>query len=399
MLSAAAPRYRYAARAEHFLPSPIRGVFDVSMKPGMISLAGGNPDLTVLPLDALADTSARLIRDHGTEVLQYGHGAGVFELHDAIIDLMKLSGINADARDLLTTSGSQMGIELITTMLCEPGDVVLTESPTYVGALGTFLGLETEISHVPCNEGGIIAEALREHVRALRAAGKNIGFLYTVPSFSNPTGIRQSIERRRAIVEVCAAEGIQIVEDDPYGLLSFDGSITPALRSLDDSVIYLGSMSKICSPGLRVGWMLAPRELRDRLQLASEATTICASVLSQHLALEYLTKLDWQGTLQEAIGRYRSRSAALVEGLTAHMPEGTRWTTPTGGFFTWITLADTTINTEDRLQRGIENGIVFIPGTAFYTDGQGANTLRLSYSLASEAEQREGARRLAEVLA
>ncbi|WP_293696964.1 PLP-dependent aminotransferase family protein [uncultured Agrococcus sp.] len=397
MRTSVSPRYNYAARAQHFRPSPVRGVFDISMKPGMISLAGGNPDLTVLPLEQLGDASARLIRDRGTEVLQYGTGAGVDELREALTDVMSLSGIRSDADDLLVTSGSQMGIELITTMLCEPDDVVLAESPTFVGAIGTFLGLEADVVHVDSDDEGLIPAALQESIRAVHATGKKIGFLYTIPSFSNPTGIRLSLERRRQIVEICRKEGVQIVEDDPYGIISFDGSVVPAMRSLDDSVVYLGTMSKIYSPGLRVGWMLAPRELRDRLQLASEATTICASVLSQHLALEFLTEFDWRASVETATGRYRARAAALVEGLEEHMPSDVRWTNPTGGFFTWLTL-NRDINTESLLQRGIDDGIVFIPGTAFYADGQGTDTIRLAYSLASEQDLREGARRLAGVL-
>lgn len=391
------PRYSYASRAQHFRPSPVRAVFDISMKPGMISLAGGNPDLTVLPLEQLGEASARLVRDRGTEVLQYGTGAGVTELREALTNVMAVSGIRSNADDILVTSGSQMGIELITTMLCDAGDVVLAESPTFVGAIGTFLGLETDIRHVECDEQGLIPAALRERIRAIRAEGKKIGFLYTIPSFSNPTGIRLPLERRQEIVDICREEGVQIVEDDPYGIVSFDGSIVPAMRSLDDSVVYLGTMSKIYSPGLRVGWMLAPRELRDRLQLASEATTICASVLSQELALEYLTNVDWRSCVATATDRYRSRAAALVEGLQEHMPSDVRWTNPTGGFFTWLNI-DRDIDTESLLQRGIDDGIVFIPGTSFFADGQGTNTIRLAYSLTSEQDLREGARRLASVL-
>ena len=396
MTSPNAARYDYARRAEQFRPSPVRSVFDISMKPGMISLAGGNPDLSVLPLAQLGEASAALVRDRGTEVLQYGTGAGVDELRETLADFMTLSGIHADAADLLVTSGSQMGIELITTMLCDAGDVVLAESPTYVGAIGTFLGLEADIEHVPCDEEGLIPEALLERIRQVRASGRKISFLYTIPSFSNPTGIRLSLQRRQQIVDICRAEGVQIVEDDPYGIISFDGTVTPAMRSLDDSVVYLGTMSKIFSPGLRVGWMLAPGELRDRLQLASEATTICASVLSQHLALEFLSG-DWRSSVESATARYHSRAKALVSGLEEHMPASARWTTPTGGFFTWLTLESET-STEELLQPGIDAGIVFIPGTAFYADGQGADAIRLAFSLADEADLREGARRLSSVL-
>ena len=391
-------RFDYARRAEHFRPSPVRGVFDIPMKPGMISLAGGNPDLSVLPLDLIGETTQRLIRDGGEDYLAYGNGAGEDELREAVVDLMRVSGIDARAEDTLITAGSQMGIELITTMLCNPGDVILAESPTYVGAIGTFLGLEADVEHVPCDDEGLNPEALVERIRAVRASGRRIAFLYTIPSFSNPTGIRLSLERRQQIVDICRTERIQIVEDDPYGMISFDGTVTPAMRSLDDSVVYLGSMSKIFSPGIRVGWMLAPSDLRGRLQLASEATTICASVLSQHIALGFLTETDWQSTIQRATALYGSRARALTEGLAEHMPSNTRWTTPVGGFFTWITLSPEA-DADALMQRGVDEGIVFVPGTAFYADGQGSNTIRLAYSLADEDELREAARRIASVVA
>ena len=398
MTSPAAPRYNYAARARHFVSSPVRGIFDISMRPGMITLAGGNPDLTVLPLDHLSAVSSKLITERGTEVLQYGHGAGVEELREAVCELMALTGIQATYEDVQITSGSQMGIELITTMLCDPGDVILAESPTYVGALGTFEGLEADVRHVPCDTEGLEPESLRASIHAVRAEGKRIAFLYTIPTFSNPTGIRLSVERRQQIVDVCREEHVQIVEDDPYSLLSFDGVLLPALRSLDDTVVYLGSLSKICSPGIRVGWMLAPAELRERLQLASEATTICASVLSQYLALEYLTKIDWRAVVSGATDRYRSRAEAVVAGLEKHMPADVSWTTPTGGFFTWLTI-DRDIDTEARMQASIDAGLVYIPGSAFFAAGQGAsNTLRLSYSLAQEATADEAMRRLAQVI-
>lgn len=392
------PRYVYADRAEFFRPSPVRSVWDVSMQPGMISFAGGNPDLSILPLNELGDAAARILSKRGTEVLQYGAGAGLTPLRKKFAEMMTMNGVNdLDFEDIMITPGSQMGIDLTATLLCNPGDVILAEGPTFVGAIGSFLGHEADIRHVVCDEEGLVPEALIDAIKNARADGKRIAFLYTIPNFSNPTGIRLSLERRQQIVEICRAENVQIVEDDPYGILSFDGTVIPSMRSLDESVIYLGSVSKIFSPGLRVGWTVAPREFRERMQLASEASSLMAGVLSQELTYEYLTNMDWQSFVQSAIARYSARAQALVSGLEATMPEGVTWTTPKGGFFSWVTLPDG-MDSDEILARAIEKKVIFISGPGFFADGQGKNNLRLSYSLVSEDNIREGTARLASVL-
>ena len=391
-------RYVYADRAEFFRPSPVRSVWDVSMQPGMISFAGGNPDLSILPLNELGNAAARIIAERGTDVLQYGAGAGLTSLRKKFADMMTMNGVNdLDFEDIMITPGSQMGIDLTATLLCNPGDVILAEGPTFVGAIGSFLGHEADIRHVMCDEEGLVPEALIEAIKNARADGKRIAFLYTIPNFSNPTGIRLSLERRQQIVEICRAENVQIVEDDPYGILSFDGTMLPSMRSLDESVIYLGSVSKIFSPGLRVGWTVAPREFRERMQLASEASSLMAGVLSQELTYEYLANMDWQSFVQSAIARYSARAKALVSGLEATMPEGVTWTTPKGGFFSWVTLPDG-MDSDEILARAIEKKVIFISGPGFFADGQGKNNLRLSYSLVSEDDIREGTSRLASVL-
>lgn len=391
-------RYVYADRAEFFRPSPVRSVWDVSMQPGMISFAGGNPDLSILPLNELGNAAARIIAERGTDVLQYGAGAGLTSLRKKFADMMTMNGVNdLDFEDIMITPGSQMGIDLTATLLCNPGDVILAEGPTFVGAIGSFLGHEADIRHVMCDEEGLVPEALIEAIKNARADGKRIAFLYTIPNFSNPTGIRLSLERRQQIVEICRAENVQIVEDDPYGILSFDGTMLPSMRSLDESVIYLGSVSKIFSPGLRVGWTVAPREFRERMQLASEASSLMAGVLSQELTYEYLANMDWQSFVQSAIARYSARAKALVSGLEATMPDGVTWTTPKGGFFSWVTLPDG-MDSDEILARAIEKKVIFISGPGFFADGQGKNNLRLSYSLVSEDDIREGTSRLASVL-
>jgi 2-aminoadipate transaminase len=387
----------YAARAERFHPSPVRAVWDVSMRPGMISLAGGNPDLTSLPLEALAARAATLIAEQGLEVLQYGAGGGLDLLRDAVAEHVRHAGFEARTEEILITSGSQMGLELIATMLCDPGDVVLAEGPTYVGALTAFEGLEADVVHVECDADGLVPEQLEVTILRLHGEGRRIKLLYTIPNFGNPSGLLLQAERRPRIAELCAQHGITIVEDDPDGHVAFGDGAPPAIRSWDASVLYLGSMSKIFSPGLRVGWVVAPADLCARLQIAAEATTIHASVLSQHLAHAYLTEFDWRGHLATAIALYRARAEATLAALERWLPAGTSWTTPSGGFFVWVTLPEG-IDAEALLADAIDEGVVYVPGTAFYADGGGARQLRLSFSLASPEQIDEGVQRLARAL-
>lgn len=387
----------YADRASGFRPSPVRSVWDVSTAPGMISLAGGNPDLHSLPLEALGRAAQRLISEQGLASLQYGSGAGLPGLREAVTDIMACAGIQASADDVLITPGSQMGLELVTAMFCNPGDVILAEAPTYVGAISTFVGLEADVAHVECDDEGIIPEALEARIAKLKADGRAVKFLYTIPNFNNPSGVRLAQDRRERIARICADAGVIVVEDDPYGLISFDGQVIPAIRSYDSNVIYLGSMSKIFSPGLRVGWVLAPADVRARLQLLSEAMVIHPSIFSQYLALEYLTAFDWRATLDRSIERYRERASALLEalsGVEGVLPAGSTWTQAQGGFFVWATLPQG-YSADDLFELAVEEGVVFIPGSAFFADASGTRSLRLSFSLESPDAIREGMRRLA----
>lgn len=363
------------------------------MEPGIISLAGGNPDLTALPLNELGQAASRLISAQGAEVLQYGAGSGILPLREELAQLMSTSGVASGPEDILITAGSQLGIELVTAMLCDPGDVMLAEAPTYVGAISTFMGLEVAVEHVMCDEDGLIPAELERRITELRAAGRIVKALYTIPNFNNPSGITLSAERRPIIAQICRDAGITVIEDDPYGLVRFEGEHIPAIRSFDDSVIYLGSMSKIFSPGIRIGWLTAPAAVRERLQLLSESAVIHASMLSQHLALAYLRDFDWRATLSKTIDRYRERADALLRALPAALPEGSTWTGPSGGFFVWATLPDG-VSADELFDLAVEEGVVFIPGSGFFADGSGARNLRFSFSLEAPDRIREGLVRL-----
>jgi len=389
----------FASRAEEFRPSPVRAVFEIAMRPGIVSLAGGNPDMSVLPHEILAGMTARILAERGPEVLQYGSGAGVSRLPGLVCELMRLGGADVTPDRIQVTAGSQAGLDLVTKLFCDPGDVVIAEGPTYVGALGVFGSYEVAVEHVDVDGDGLDPDAVAARIDALRVGGRTVKFVYTVPTFHNPTGVTLTEERRRRLVEVCAERGVLILEDDPYGLLGFDRARRlPSLYSIDPSaVIHLGSFSKIFSPGLRVGWIAAVPVVRARLQIAAEAVAIHPSVLSQELATEYVGSEHWGPALDRAVEHYRSRCAAMMGALEQHMPDGVRWTRPAGGFFTWLDLDPATAH-GDLLHRAVDHGVVLVPGGACYADGRPSTSLRLAYSAASEEDIAEGVRRVGEML-
>ncbi|MEK9809426.1 MAG: PLP-dependent aminotransferase family protein, partial [Candidatus Nanopelagicales bacterium] len=240
----------YAARARGMTASEIRALFAVASRPEVVSLAGGMPFVSALPLDTLADTAARLVRDRGAEVLQYGSGQGDVALRGQILDVMSEVGISAHPDDVIVTTGSQMALDLVTRVFCDPGDVVFVEAPSYVGALGVFRSYECDIVHVPMDDDGLIPEALAEAITQARAAGKKPKMIYTIPNFHNPGGVTQTTDRRERILQIAKDEGLLILEDDPYGLLGFDGTVPRAIRADDDQqVVYLGSFSKTIASG------------------------------------------------------------------------------------------------------------------------------------------------------
>ncbi|MGY3381998.1 2-aminoadipate transaminase [Arthrobacter sp. TE12231] len=267
----------FSERAANIKQSAVRDVFDISMRPGLVSLAGGSPYLQSLPLERLGQTAAKIIAEQGMTALQYGGGQGTEELRTQICEVMAAEGIlDADPANIVITAGSQSAQDVATKVFCNPGDVVLVEDPTYVGALNTFEAYQVEVETVPMDGDGIVPDLLEAKIAALQTAGKNVKFLYTIPSFNNPSGITLSPERRQSVVDICRRANILVLEDNPYGLLRFDGKPLIPLRAANpDDVIYMGSFSKIFAPGLRIGWALVPAHLQRRYYLASEAVTLC----------------------------------------------------------------------------------------------------------------------------
>ncbi|NLT30615.1 MAG: PLP-dependent aminotransferase family protein, partial [Propionibacterium sp.] len=388
----------YAARTHGMHASAVRALFAVANRPEVVSLAGGMPNITDLPLAEVGAQLQDLVTQQGVRAMQYGSGQGEPFLREQIIEVMALEGIDGHPDDVTITVGSQQGLDLITKIFCDPGDVILAEAPSYVGALGTFASYQTEVVHVAIDENGLQPEALRQAVHTLRAQGRTPKFLYTVPNFNNPAGVLMSMERRRQVVEVARECDILIVEDNPYGLLNLDSDPVPALRSLDaENVLYLGSFSKTFAPGFRVGWVLAPHAVREKLVLAQESSTLCPPAFSQYAIAHYLANNDWQGQITAFKNMYRERRDAMLTMLPDHMPSGTTWTHPAGGFFVWLTLPEG-FDSQAMLPRAVTARVAYTPGTAFYADGLGSRNIRLSFCYPPPDAIREGVRRLGDVL-
>lgn len=387
----------FAARTAALNVSEVRALFAVASRPEVASLAGGMPFVSALPPDLVANAVGRTLRDRGDAALQYGSGQGVPVLREQILDVMALEGIQAHADDVVVTTGSQHAIELLAKLFLDPGDIVLAEGPSYVTALVVFRSFQADVHHVPMDEFGLIPAALSEHIEALSAAGRTPKFLYTVPTFSNPAGVTLALARRQEILELAQRHGILVLEDNPYGLLYFGAPAPDALRSLDaDGVVYLGTFSKTLAPGLRVGWVLAPPSIRDKLILANEAAILSPSPFTQLVISEYLHTADWRAQIADFRDVYRERRDALLTALDQHLP-GLSWTVPEGGFYVWLTLPDG-LDSREMLPRAVEKLVAYTPGTAFYADGGGRQNIRLSFSYPTPEFIREGVRRLATVI-
>jgi 2-aminoadipate transaminase len=389
--------HHYAERAAGLRASEVRALFAVASRPEVVSLAGGMPFVAALPQDLVINAMDKVMRQQGAVALQYGSGQGVPLLREQILEVMALEGIQANADDVVVTTGSQHALELVSKLFLDPGDVVLSEGPSYVTALVIFKSYQAEVEHVPMDEHGLIPEALREHITRLTAAGKTIKFLYTIPSFHNPAGVTLSWARRLEILEIARQHDILVLEDNPYGLLYFDRPAPDAMRSVErDGVVYLGTFSKTLAPGFRVGWALAPHAIREKLVLANEAAVLSPSSFTQLVISEYLSSADWKGQINTFRGVYRERKNAMIQALDEYLPE-LSWTNPEGGFYVWVTLPER-LDSKAMLPRAVTELVAFTPGTAFFANGDGRQNMRLSFCYPTPETIRVGIRRLATVI-
>jgi 2-aminoadipate transaminase len=389
---------RYADRVTGLAASEIRALFAVAERPEIVSFAGGMPDLSVMDLDAVADLTAHIIREQGAVALQYGGGQGRQQLREALVDVMAHAGVPATPDELLITVGGQQALELIAKCFIDPGDVVIAEGPTYVGAVAAMNSHQADVRHVPMDGDGMRMDLLEDLLAQLAREGRRAKYVYTIPNHQNPGGVSMSEERRRRLAEIAVEYDLLILEDDAYGLLGFDGETGTSLRSLvPDRVIYLGTMSKTFSPGVRSGWIAAPTPVREKLVLLREAADLCPSNLTQLLIERWLTTQPWQEQVKRYRALYQHKAELMLGALEAEMPAEVDWTRPRGGFFVWLTVP-TGIDTSALLAKAIGRRVAYVPGRGFYDDGSGGDQLRLCFSFPPADRIREGVSRLAELL-
>ena len=385
---------RFATRCGGMSASEVRALFAVASRPDVVSLAGGMPFVQALPTEDVLEVVRSVIEDDAAQALQYCGGAGLPGVRRAVAGLMAEEGVTASPDEVIITNGGQQALDLVGKIFIDPGDAVVVEAPAYVGALSAFSAYQPRFVQIAMDDEGLVIEELE----AAHARSERPKFLYTVPNFSNPAGVTLSLERRHRLVELCRGAGLPIVEDNPYGMLRFEGEPLPCLRTLDPSnVIYLGTVSKVFAPGVRVGWVLAEPGVLTRLTLAKEAADLCSSSLTQLVAERYLESERWRVNLRHLIDVYGSRRDAMLAALGEHAPAGTTWTQPQGGFYVWVSLPPG-IDAAALLPAAVERKVAYVPGTAFYPDGRGRDSMRLSFSYPPVEAIREGVARLGRVL-
>jgi 2-aminoadipate transaminase len=389
----------FASRTKVMKSSAMRDLMAVTARPEVISLAGGLPDTSTFPPDTFAAVTQRIAAESCAKALQYGPTEGLRETKDCIAAVMGAEGMRADPEDVIVTTGGQQVIDLVTKTLVDPGDVVIAEGPTYPGAVPVFSAYQAQVVQVDMDADGMRVDLLEEILDRLEREGRRPKFVYTVPSFQNPAGVTMSLPRRRRLVEVAHERELLVLEDNPYGLLRYEGEPPSPLYALDGGVyvMYLGTFSKILSPGIRLGWVVAPPPVLEKINLGKQAADLCTSTLSQLMVQAYFERGRWRDYVDSLTAVYRARRDTMLDALADHFPRQAEWTRPAGGLFIWATMPDF-IDTTDLLARALRDNVAFVPGEAAFLDGRGRNSMRLNFSGCDEESIREGVRRIGEVV-
>jgi len=392
---------RYAHRTKGMGSNMVRELLKWAANPDLISFAGGLPAPEVFPVERFREAAQTVLTESGPQSLQYSPTEGCSRLREMIVRHASRYGMAVQTENVLITSGSQQALDLIGKVFLNPGDRIIVEQPSYLGALQAWNIYQADFVGVPMDEEGMQAQTLKS---AMRSGPK---FLYALPNFQNPTGVTLSLRRREQLVEIADHYGVPIIEDDPYGQLRFEGEHIAPIFVLDarargddpngSNVIYLSTFSKTLAPGLRLGWVIAPAEVIQKLVQAKQGADLHTGTFVQMVAYEIARDGFLDGHIDHIRSVYRVRRDAILAALEKHMPEGVRWTKPEGGLFIWTFLPDT-VDTAEILKEAIEQGVTFVPGTAFYTDGTGKNTMRLNFSNATPEDIDEGIGRLGRAL-
>jgi 2-aminoadipate transaminase len=385
---------RFADRMKTTSKSFIREILKVTQQPEVISFAGGLPNPGFFPVEEIAQASAKVLAKDGRNVLQYSTSEGYLPLREFIAKrYLRKSGLKIEPDDILITNGSQQGIDLIGKVFLNKGDRVVIERPGYLGAIQAFSIFEPKFQSVPLLDDGIDTDLLE------KALGKdNTKLLYTIPNFQNPSGISYSGKKRKDVASILKKHNIVCVEDNPYGELRFTGEELPSIRNYSDNTILLGTFSKIISPGLRIGWICAGKEIMEKLIVAKQAADLHSNSLSQRIVHQYLMDNDIDEHIRKIRSAYGKRRDLMIDTMAEYFPEEVRYTKPEGGMFLWVTLPER-VSSLDLFELAVKENVAFVPGAPFYTDdGSGNNTLRLNFSNSNEEQIEEGIKRLARCL-
>ena len=388
--------YTFSNRMSTMRGSAIREIFKYAADPSVISLAGGNPAPELFPAADLGDIATEYLHNEPVLSLQYGVTEGYTPLRDVIkARLKRIENIGTDNDELIVVSGGQQGIELLTKCLINEGDTVIVEEPSFIGATNAFRSYGAHLAGVPVEEDGMNLEALEKVI----AENKNIKMIYTIPTFQNPMGVTMSVEKRRKLYEIAKKNNILILEDNPYGELTFDGTKTPTIKSMDTDgiVAYSGSFSKILAPGLRLGFLCAPKEIIAKVVIGKQISDVHTPMITQLLAHAYLTRFDIDELIVQMRANYAHKCETMLRAMEEYFPKDIFYTKPRGGLFIWCDLGHG-LDTGALAKKAIEKKVVFVPGSTFMVDmSQPTSTLRLNYSTMSDEKIVEGIKRLGEV--
>jgi len=383
---------------KHMRPSEIREILTLTENRKVLSLAGGLPGPEVFPKEELAAIASRVIEELGDSALQYSPTLGVMPFREAVVDFVKGKGVKVDDNDrVAVTTGSQEAIYLLAMTLVNPGDGIVVESPTYLAALNVFRYHGAEFIPVPIDENGMRTDLLEDSIKKAKQRGINVKMIYTVATCHNPTGVIMSDDRRKELLEVASKYDLLVIEDDPYSFFVFDDTNFTHLKTMDSEgrVIYLGTFSKILAPGLRLGYMIADRQLTRAVELAKQMVDLHSSTLSQYIALYAIREGVVDKTIEKARKAYKEKRDVMVDALEEYMPEGSHWFKPKGGLFAFIYLPEG-VDTADMLPTAIDRGVAYVPGRNFFSDGSGANAMRINFSYLSPDKLRTGIKIIAD---
>lgn len=387
---------KFAKRMDNLKASEIRELLALTADPSIISFAGGLPAAELFPIDRWIEASNKVMKNNGAAALQYGPTDGYARLREHCVTRMEKVGCkDVKPEDIQILSGSQQGLDFVPRIFIDPGDYIIVESPTYLGALNAFKAYEPKFLQVALDEDGMILEDLEEKLKN----HDNVKFIYVISDFQNPSGKTWTLERRKGLIELANKYDVMILEDNPYGELRFEGEIQPSLRSLDteDRVIFMGTFSKIFSPGIRVGWFNAAPKVLEKFNLVKQGADLQTSTTTQMILSQFLDDNDLEAHIDEIIKVYGKRKNVMVDAMKKYFPEEVTFTNPEGGLFLWVTLPEG-LNARDIAVKAIEQKVAFVPGGAFYPESPEENHFRLNYSCMPEDKIEEGIKRLGDVL-